>query len=98
MQNGEGVLKELMVFALIYNVMRLVMGQAARRQHVNSERISFIDALRWLVSAQDDELLPALVVNSSPSQSLRTACTDTTAKAIYPDDKAETRIAQLIGK
>ncbi len=59
----SGVLKELMVFALIYNVVRLVMGQAARRQHVNIARISFIDALRWLASAQDDELLPALVVN-----------------------------------
>ncbi len=39
------------------------MGQAVRRQHVGIERISFIDALRWLASAQDDELLPALVVN-----------------------------------
>jgi hypothetical protein len=44
----NGVLKELMVFALIDNVVRLVMGQAARRQHVRIERISFIDALRWL--------------------------------------------------
>jgi hypothetical protein len=39
------------------------MGQAARRQQVSIDRISFIDALRWLTSAQDDELLPALVVN-----------------------------------
>ncbi len=59
----NGVLKELIVFALIYNLVRLVMGQAARRQRVCVERISFIDALRWLASAQDDELLPALVVN-----------------------------------
>lgn len=58
-----GVLKELMVFALIYNLVRLVMGQAARRQHVAIDRISFIDALRWLGAAQDDELLPTLVVN-----------------------------------
>ena len=42
----NGVLKGLMVFALIYNFVRLVMGQAARRQHVGIERISFIDALR----------------------------------------------------
>ena len=62
-QTVNGVLKELMVFALIYNVVRLVMGQAARRQHVSVDRISFIDALRWLASAQDDEPLPALVVN-----------------------------------
>ncbi len=59
----NGVLKELMVFALIYHVVRLVMRQAARRQQVGIERISFIDAMRWLASAQDDELLPALVVN-----------------------------------
>jgi hypothetical protein len=59
----NGVLKELMVFALIYNLVRLVMGQAARRQHVSIERISFIDALRWLASAQDDEALPGLLVN-----------------------------------
>ena len=39
------------------------MGQAARRQQVAIDRISFIDALRWLTSAQDDEPLPALVVN-----------------------------------
>ena len=39
------------------------MGQAARRQHVSIDRISFIAALRWLTSAQDDESLPVLVVN-----------------------------------
>lgn len=59
----NGVLKELMVFALIYNLIRLVMVQAARRQQVAIVRISFIDAMRWLASAKDDEPLPALVVN-----------------------------------
>jgi hypothetical protein len=59
----NGVLKELMVFALIYNLIRLVMGQAARRQQVAIERISFIDAMRWLAAAQDDEPLSVLVVN-----------------------------------
>jgi hypothetical protein len=62
-QTVNGVLKELTVFALIYNCIRLVMGQAARRQQVAIERISFIDAMRWLASAQADEPLPALVVN-----------------------------------
>jgi hypothetical protein len=60
----DGVLKELIVFALIYNLVRLVMGQAARRQHVDIDRISFIDAARWLAAARDDEPLPTLVVNS----------------------------------
>lgn len=59
----DGVLKELIVFALIYNLVRLVMWEAARRQRVDVERISFIDAARWLASARDDEPLPTLVAN-----------------------------------
>ena len=59
----DGVLKELIVFALTYNLVRLVMGQAARRQHVDIDRISFIDAARWLAAAQDGVSLPTLVVN-----------------------------------
>ena len=59
----DGVLKELSVFALIYNLVRLVMAQAARRQQVAIDRISFIDAVRWLAAARDNELLPPLVLN-----------------------------------
>jgi hypothetical protein len=59
----NGVLKELIVFALIYNLIRLVMVQAARRQQVAVDRISFIDAMRWLAAAQADEPVPTLVVN-----------------------------------
>jgi hypothetical protein len=59
----EGVLKELTVFALIYNLVRQVMLEAARRQHVDVERISFIDALRWLTLAQPGDKLSKLVVN-----------------------------------
>lgn len=47
----EGVLKELAVFTLVYNLVRLVMLRAARRQEVPLDRISFIDALRWLAQA-----------------------------------------------
>jgi hypothetical protein len=57
------VLKELIIFALIYNLVRLVMWEASKRQQVDVERISFIDALRWLASAQDGEPLASLVVN-----------------------------------
>jgi hypothetical protein len=59
----DGVLKELIVFALIYNLARLVRRQAARHQHVALDRISFIDAVRWLAAARDDESLAVLVVN-----------------------------------
>src|SRR5207248_11469722 len=59
----EGVLKELAMFALAYNLVRLVMLEAARRQQVPLERISFIDALRWLRDANPETLLSPLVVN-----------------------------------
>jgi len=59
----DGVLRELQMFALIYNLVRQVMLTAARRQSVDVRRISFIDALRWLQSAQPGDELPKLVVN-----------------------------------
>lgn len=58
----EGVLKELAMFAVVYNLVRLVMLQAARRQKVPVERVSFVDAVRWLRSAQPGQPLADLVV------------------------------------
>lgn len=59
----DGVLKELAVFVMIYNLVRRVMWEAARRQEVAVERISFIDAWRWLRHARPGDELPPLVVN-----------------------------------
>jgi len=47
---------------LTYNLVRLVMCEAARRQKVKPKRISFIDALRWLMHAGADEKLLNLIV------------------------------------
>ena len=41
----------------------MTMLAAARRQEVPVERISFVDALRWLVTARPHDPLPKLVVN-----------------------------------
>jgi hypothetical protein len=57
------VLKELAVFALVYNLVRVVMLAAARRQGVALERIRFVDAVRWLSTARPADPLPPLVVN-----------------------------------
>jgi len=59
----EGVLKELAMFALVYNLVRVVMLEAARRQKVSVQRISFVDALRWLRTTKPGTPLPKLVVN-----------------------------------
>jgi Transposase DDE domain len=58
-----GVLKELTVFAIVYNLVRLVMCQSATLQRLNIERISFIDALRWLGALGTEVPLDALIVN-----------------------------------
>ena len=58
-----GVLKELTVFALVYNLVRLVMCQSATLQHLSVERISFLDALRWLGAPNTGIPLAALIVN-----------------------------------
>jgi hypothetical protein len=58
-----GVLKELTVFAIIYNLVRLVMRQSATLQHTAVERISFLDALRWLSASHTGMPLMALIVN-----------------------------------
>jgi len=43
-----GVLKDLTVLAIVYNLVRMVMGQSAMLQHLGVERISCLEALRWL--------------------------------------------------
>jgi hypothetical protein len=59
----NGVLKELHIFALVYNLVRLVMLEACLRQDVPLDRISFIDALRWLQHAGSGTVLEALLIN-----------------------------------
>jgi hypothetical protein len=59
----QGVLKEIHVFALVYNLVRVVLQAASRHQQMPISRLSHIDAFRWLGSANEDEELPKLVVN-----------------------------------
>lgn len=59
----EGVKKELMMFALAYNLVRMVMLEASRRQNEPVDRISFVDVLRWLRTAEPGTPLPKFVVN-----------------------------------
>jgi hypothetical protein len=43
-----GVLKDLTVFAIVDNLVRMVTCQSAMLQHLGVAWISFLDALRWL--------------------------------------------------
>jgi DDE family transposase len=58
-----GVQKELAAYALVYNLVRLVMQEAAKQQQVPVERISFVDAVRWLAEAAHGNIPLKLRVN-----------------------------------
>ena len=66
-QTFKGVIKELLMFVVVYNLVRRVMVEAARRQGVSPNRISFVDALRWLKEARVGDELPRLKVNPESS-------------------------------
>ena len=53
------------MFAIAYNLVRLVMLEASRHQAIPLDRISFIDALRWLRDARPNTPLTPLVINPS---------------------------------
>jgi hypothetical protein len=61
----DGVLKELAVFALVYNLVRSVACAAAQAQGVAADRVSVTDAVRWLVGAEGDEDLSVILINPS---------------------------------
>jgi hypothetical protein len=58
-----GVQKELTVFAIVYNLIRLVILQSAQHQQMEVERISFLDALRWLGAPDSGVPLEGLYIN-----------------------------------
>ena len=62
-QRLAGSMQELTVFALVDHLVRVVMLAAAQRQGVALERISVVDAVRWLSTVRPGEPLPSLVVN-----------------------------------
>jgi hypothetical protein len=63
-QTAQGVEKELAVYCLVYNLVRALMVRASVRQGVTPDRISFVDTVRWLLSAAaPGQDVPNLVIN-----------------------------------
>jgi len=63
-QSVAGVLKEVAVFTLVYNLVQLVRLQAARTRGQSIRRVSFTDALRWLRHPESRRELTDLVINT----------------------------------
>jgi hypothetical protein len=61
----SGVLKELAVFALVYNLVRSVTCDSAKAQGVAADRVSVTDTVRWLVGAEGEEDLSVILINPS---------------------------------
>jgi hypothetical protein len=65
----DGIHKELAMFAIVYNLVRLTMLEAAQRQRVDPNRISFVDALRWLRCAgEGGTLRPIRIMPMRPGR------------------------------
>jgi hypothetical protein len=62
-RTADGVIKELMMFGVVYNTVRFVMLGASIQQGVSSDRISFVDVLRWITGGCVGTHLPTFVVN-----------------------------------
>jgi hypothetical protein len=62
-QSVQGVLKELAIFCLVYNLVRAVMLKASAAQGVDVDRISFADALAWIRCTEPGQALWKLIVN-----------------------------------
>lgn len=62
----EGVRKERLMFILIYNMIRIVMLRAARRQDVPPNRVSFADTLAWLRLAETTDLGAVVCLKINP--------------------------------
>ncbi len=74
-QTAEGIFRELAVFGIVYNAVRLVMIHAAEAQGIPPDRISFIDVLRWLGLGCPGRDLPRFIVNPVRCRSPAPRCT-----------------------
>jgi len=69
-KSPDNIRKQVFALCIIYNLVRLVMIKAAHAQSVPPDRVSFSDALRWLLFADDDSTLPTLrIVPLRPGRS-----------------------------
>ena len=59
----DGVLKQLTMYAPAYNLVRVTMCQAAGRQGVEADRVSFIGGLEVASRCRGGGGMPELVVN-----------------------------------
>lgn len=73
-KSEEGVRKELAAFCLVYNLVRVVMLEAAHRQSAPVARVSFADALKWMRHARPGDALAVLMLNPQRPHRVEPRC------------------------
>lgn len=68
-RTADGIHRELAVFGIVYNAVRLVMIYGAEARGVPPDRISFINVLRWLELGCPGRRLPRFIINPRRSRS-----------------------------
>ena len=62
-KSPDGVMKELWAYMIVYNLVRMMMLEAAQQQDIHPDRVSFIDALDVLRYRPPKDPVPKLTVN-----------------------------------
>lgn len=94
----QGIRKELAVFSMVYNLVRVVMLQAAHRQDVAVGRISFADAYKWVRHARPDDALPPLIVNPHRPNRVEPRCKKRRPKQFDLMNKPRAVLRKLLEK
>ena len=61
----DGIMKELTMFAIAYNLIRSVMVASERVQNESVDRVGFLDALRWLLGPEMGGDVSRILINPS---------------------------------
>ncbi len=93
-----GVRKELTMFCLAYNLVRVTMLEAAHRQSVPVAQVSFIDALKWMRHARPGDVMPPLVVNPHRPNRAEPRCKKRRAKTYKLMNKPRNELRKLLRK
>jgi DDE family transposase len=91
-----GIRKELAVFAMVYNMVRVIMTEAAYRQEVPVSRISFADAYKWMRHARPGDSLPKLIVNPHRPNRIEPRCKKRRPKQFDLMNKPRAELRKLL--
>ena len=97
-KSEDGVRKELAAFCLAYNLVRVVMLEAARRQSAPVSRMSFADALKWMRHARPDDRLPTLMLNPERPNRAEPRCKKRRPKAFDLMSKPRDELREQLRK